>query len=74
MALNATTLASAIKAALLADPNTLAQNNASLDAVCTAIAGAVVTHITTNAVVPALGLIAPPGTAGGPVTGSAVVT
>lgn len=45
-----------------------------------AIASAVVDEIATNAVVsttdtvPALGLIAPPGTAGGPVTGSATGT
>jgi len=72
MALNATTLANAIKAALLANPATGAQNNAALDATCTAIATAVVSHITSSAVVlPAL-LVAPPG--GGPVTGTGVVT
>ena len=38
---------------------------------CNALAAAIVTHITTNASVVALGLIAPSG--GGPVTGSAKV-
>jgi len=72
MALNATTLGDAIKAALLADAETGAIDNAALTKTCTAIASAVVSHITTSAVVlPAL-LVAPPG--GGPVTGTGVVT
>jgi len=72
MALNATTLSAALKAALLADPNTTAQNNAALTAVCDAIAATVVAHITANAVVLPLLLVAPPG--GGPVTGTGTVT
>jgi hypothetical protein len=72
MALNPTTLANAIKSALLADPATGAQNNAALAAMCTAIATAVVTHITTSAVVVPVLLVAPPG--GGPITGFGVVT
>jgi hypothetical protein len=72
MPLNATRLATAIKSALLANGATQAQDNAALQAMCTAIAGAVISEITTNAtVVPAL-LVAPSG--GGPVTGTGVVT
>jgi len=72
MPLNPTRLATAIKAALLADPDTQAQNNDALQAMCTAIAAAVITEITGNAtVLPAL-LVAPPG--GGPVTGTGVVS
>lgn len=72
MALNAATLSAAIKAALLADPGTGALNNAALTKTCDAIASAVVTHITANAVVLPLLLVAPPG--GGPVTGTGTVT
>jgi hypothetical protein len=72
--LNATALAAAMKTALLADPKTAAIANDALDAVCAAIAQAVVTHITTSAVVLPLLMIAPPGMAGGPVTGTGVVT
>jgi len=65
MALNATTLGAAIKAALLAEPSSGAVDNAALTATCNAIASAVVSHITAAAIVlPAL-LVAPPG--GGPV-------
>jgi len=61
-----------MRAALLANTATKAQDNAALTAMCDEIAGAVVAHITSAAVVlPAL-LVAPPG--GGPVTGTGVVT
>jgi hypothetical protein len=70
--LSATTLATELKAALLANPATGAQNNDALAAMCTAIATALVAHLTTNAViVPAL-LVAPSG--GGPVTGTGVIS
>lgn len=72
MALSASRLATAIKTALTA--RSWVVPGAELDAFCTDLATAIVTEITANAVVPALGLIAPPGTAGGPVTGSAVIT
>lgn len=49
MALNATTLAAAIKAKLLADCG--AVDDTPLDEFCDAIAEAVVDHITANAVV-----------------------
>jgi hypothetical protein len=71
MPLNAATLATAIKAGLLANPATGAQDNAALAATCTAIASAVVSHITASAVVLPLLLVAPPG--GGPVTGTGKV-
>lgn len=68
MPLNAPRLSAAIRAGLLANPATLAQDNASLTATCDAIALAVLSEITANAVVnPLPGLVAPP--AGGPVTG-----
>ncbi len=73
MALNATTLGAAIRSAILSKGEGIT-DNAATTALCDAIAEAVVAHITANAVVPALGLIAPPGTGGGPVTGSAVIT
>lgn len=58
-----------IKAALIAAG---AANIPATDALALAIATAVVTELTTNGVVPALGLVAPAG--GGPVTGAAVIT
>jgi len=72
MALSAAVLGPLIKAELLARPASKATDNAALTAMCEAIAAAVVTHITTAAVVPSLGLIS--GTPGAPVTGAAVIT
>ncbi len=52
MALSSSVLSAAIRSALLADAaNTGAVNGPALTALCDAIAGAVVTHITTAAVV-----------------------
>jgi len=45
-----------------------------LTSFCDAIADAVVTHITGSAVVMPTALLAPPGTAGGPVTGTGTIT
>jgi len=73
MALSTSRLSASIRSKLVARGSFIA-DGAELTAFCDDIAQAVVEEITTNAVVPALGLIAPPGTAGGPVTGSAVVT
>jgi len=72
MALNASTLSAAMRAALLANPNTQALNNAALTAVCDAIASTVVSHITAAGIVLPLLMVAPPG--GGPVTGTGVIT
>lgn len=72
MALSTSRLSASIRAKLVA--RSWAADGPELTAFCDDIAQAVIEEITTNAVVPALGLIAPPGTAGGPVTGSAVVT
>lgn len=72
MALSASVLAPLIRAELLARPASMATDNAALTAMCEAIAAAVVTHITTAAVVPALGLIS--AAPGSPVTGAAVIT
>jgi cation transporter-like permease len=72
MPLDASRLAVAIRAALLADATSKAVDNAALTALCQAIAGAVIAEITANAtIVPAL-LVAPPG--GGPVTGTGGIT
>lgn len=49
MALNAATLATLMRANLLAAPASGATDNPALTAMCTAIANAVVTHITTSA-------------------------
>jgi len=51
MALNATTLKGLIKTNLLADPDAGAVDNDALDALCAAVASAVVTHITTAGVI-----------------------
>lgn len=53
MALSATDLATDIKAKLLADPNSMAVDNAALTALCKAVAEATVDHIVDNAVIPA---------------------
>jgi hypothetical protein len=45
MALNATALSALIKANLLANPASMAKDNPALDAMCSAIAAAVVQHI-----------------------------
>jgi hypothetical protein len=72
MALSTSRLSGSIRSKLVA--RAFMADGAELTALCDDIAQAVIEEITTNAVVPALGLLAPPGTAGGPVTGSAVVT
>lgn len=72
MPLNATTLASEIKAAILAEPDAGAVDGAALEALSRAIASAVVTHVTVNALVLPTLMVAPP--TGGPVTGTGVVT
>jgi hypothetical protein len=72
MALSASRLSAAIRANLVA--RTWAVDGPELTAFCDDLASAIVTEITAHATVPALGLISPPGTVGGPVTGSAVVT
>lgn len=45
MALNAPALSALIKANLLANPASMAQNNAALSALCDAVAQAVVAHL-----------------------------
>ena len=64
MALNPSTLSAAIKSALLGDDRV--GDNASLQTLCDAIAQAVVTHITANAVVTVAAGIPIAGTGGGP--------
>lgn len=74
MALSASTLSTAMRVAILAAPAAGAVDGPALTALCDAIAGAVVAHITGAAVVVPTLLVAPPGTAGGPVTGTGAVT
>jgi len=74
MALSQSALAADIKANLLADEASQAQDNAALEALCQAIAKAVVERIVADAVVLPTALLAPPGTAGGPVTGTGSIT
>jgi LytS/YehU family sensor histidine kinase len=72
---SAPALSSALRAALLSsDAGWL--DNAALTSTCDAIANTVLSHIVANALVnvPALGIVAPPGVAGGPCTGAAVGT
>ena len=64
-------LSSALRTAMLADPDIGAVDDVGLTAMCDAIANTVIAHLVANgalAVVPTL-LVAPPG--GGPVTGTA---
>ena len=70
MALNAATLAAAIKANLLAAPETCATDNAALTAMCNAIATAVVTHITGSATLVGTATGAMSGGPGVPVVGT----
>lgn len=72
MALSSSVLSAAMRASLLADPDIGAVDDAPLTALCDALAGAVIAHITANAVVLPLLLVAPPG--GGPITGTGTVT
>ena len=76
MALSASTLSSALRAAMLAAPSIQAIDGAGLTALCDAIAGAVVAHITGAAVVlpGTLAGVAPPGGGPVPITGAGVVT
>lgn len=68
MALSTPTLSAAMRAAMLAEPSISAIDGPALTAFCDALAGAIVTHITANAVVNPTALVAPSG--GGPVTGA----
>jgi hypothetical protein len=72
MPLSPTRLSAAIRARLLANADTAAQDNDALTAMCDEIAGAVIDEITANAVVLPQLLVAPSG--GGPVTGTGTVS
>lgn len=69
MPLSSDALSAAIRANLVALPGIV--DNASLTAFCTAIASAVVAHITSSAQVVPTALVAPTG--GGPVTGTGTI-
>ncbi len=70
---SAPVLSAALRAGLLGNADSLAVDNAALTALCDVIAAQVLAHIVANAVlvVPATGIVAPPGVAGGPCTGAA---
>lgn len=68
------TLSKAIYDGILAQPLAKAKTGDELKALSAAIAIAVVEHLKSNAVVNSTGLFAPPGTAGGPVTGASTIT
>ena len=76
MALSASALSTAMRAAILGKPSgeghLNANDNAALTELCDAFAAAVVAHITSSAVVVPTALVAPPG--GGPVTGVGTIT
>lgn len=74
MALNATTLSAAMRAAMLATPAIGAIDGPALTALCDAISGAVVTHVTGAGVVLPGTFVAPPGAGGGPIVGAGVIT
>ena len=74
MALNGDTLGIAIYNALNSFNNKSPDDTGDIESarlnVCKALGAAIVTHITTNAIVPSLGLVAP----NGPVTGATTIT
>lgn len=74
MALNGDTLGIAIYNALSSFNNKSPDDTGDVETarqnLCKALGAAIVAHITTNAVVPSVGLVAP----NGPVTGAATVT
>lgn len=72
MALSSSVLSAAIRSAIIAKPAIQALDNPALTDLCDAIAGAVVSHITSAAVVVPTALVAPSG--GGPVTGVGSIT
>lgn len=75
MALSASVLSAAMRAAMLADPDIEAIDDVRLTKMCDALAGAVVSHITSSAVVvPGTTLIAPGGMTPAPCTGTATIT
>lgn len=65
-------MSTAIKNAIISEQGAAPADPAALQKFCDAVAKGVVLYIQANALVPALGLVAPPG--GGPVTGAALVT
>ena len=72
---NCTTgLAAAIYTGMKGNAACKVADGPELKAMSYEIANAVVTYIKANAVVNSLGLIAPPGTAGGPVTGMSTIS
>lgn len=77
MPLLASRLSASIKSKLLADGDSAAVDNAALTALCTAVAEAVVEELVANATVLPVGLplplTAPPGVAGGPVSGTGTI-
>lgn len=72
MTMNATTLSTTMRAAMLATPAIGAVDGPALTALCDAISTTVVAHITTLAVVAPALMVAPVG--GGPVTGTGTVS
>ena len=72
MALSGSALSALMRTAMLANPAIQAIDGPGLTAMCDALAGAVVAHLTTSGVVLPLLLVAPPG--GGPVTGTGTIT
>lgn len=74
MPLAAPALSTLMQANIAAKPSISATDATATKDLCDAIAAAVVTHITTAAVVVPTAMLAPPGTAGGPVTGVGNVT
>lgn len=65
-------LGTALRAALLANPATGVVDNAALPAFCNTLATTILAHLIANgtgAVNPGGTMLAPPGVAGGPVTG-----
>lgn len=71
MPLNQSRLSAAIRANLLADEDSKVVDNEALTTFCNAVASAIITEITANAVVISVSFVT--GPSGGPVTGTGSV-
>lgn len=78
MPLDIARLSAAMRAGLKGNANSMVApeppTNAALTALCDELAKAVINEIKANGTVLPTALIAPPGTAGGPVTGTGTIT
>lgn len=74
MPLTPGTLAPLLRTNILSKPNIGGLDNAAMTELCQAIEESIIPWLIANAVILPTALLAPPGTAGGPVTGTAQIT